>query len=105
MQTTHLFSGKQLTLFEIEPKIKCANRRSVEFSSYLSHEFYQVMVGDPRMTIHGWKQLAEWSIEHSCLSPTEIKGAKKIHAAAWEAFCQWIVSTYGSEADALMDTT
>ena len=76
---------------------KRANR-SVKSSSSLSHEFYQVMVGDPRMTIHGWKQLAEWSIEHSCLSADEIKRAKDIHARAWEAFCQWIVSEYGDFA-------
>ncbi|KAK5163037.1 uncharacterized protein LTR77_010971 [Saxophila tyrrhenica] len=65
------------------------------FSSTLSYEFYQVMVGDPRMNIHGWKQLAEWSLEHSCLSPGEIHLAKGIYARQWEAFCQWVVDEYG----------
>jgi adenosine deaminase CECR1 len=51
------------------------------------------------MTIHGWKQLAEWSIEHSCLSPKEIQVAKEIHAREWEEFCQWVVATYGAEVD------
>lgn len=63
------------------------------------------MVGDPRMTVHGWKQLAEWSIEHSCLDPTDIKRAQEIFAKDWEAFCQWVVSTYGNESNEAMDTT
>jgi adenosine deaminase CECR1 len=59
------------------------------------------MVGDPRMNIHGWKQLAEWSLEHSCLSDDEISQAKAIHARDWDAFCQWVVSTYKGYADSL----
>ena len=61
------------------------------------------MVGDPRMTIHGWKQLAQWSLEHSCLSDREIKDAKKIHAREWEDFCKWIVKEYGKFADDLSE--
>ena len=68
-------------------------------SSSLSHEFYQVMIGDPRMTVHGWKQLAEWSIEHSCLSPAEIREAKQIHAEDWRSFCMWVVENYGTYLD------
>ena len=59
------------------------------------------MVGDPRMNIHGWRQLAEWSLEHSCLSVEEIKQAKAIHAREWEGYCQWVVRTYKRYADAL----
>lgn len=47
------------------------------------------------MNLHGWKQLAQWSIEHSCLSKEEVKKGKEIHARDWEAFCEWIVETYG----------
>lgn len=72
-------------------------------SSSLSHEFYQVMVGDTRMSIHGWKQLAEWSIEHSCLSSVQRKGALEIFAAEWETFCQWVVDSYGEYAATLPD--
>ena len=59
------------------------------------------MVGDPRMTIHGWKQLAEWSLEHSCLDHKQKQEAKKIHSRDWEQFCQWVVDEYGAYADAL----
>ncbi|KAK4546970.1 hypothetical protein LTR36_001702 [Oleoguttula mirabilis] len=72
-------------------------------SSSLSHEFYQVMVGDTRMTIHGWKQLAEWSLEHSCLTEAELKQAMEIFGRDWEVFCQWVVETYGEYADGLPD--
>jgi adenosine deaminase CECR1 len=51
------------------------------------------------MTIHGWKQLAEWSIEHSCLDEGQIQEAKAIHAREWERFCEWIVRTFGAEVD------
>ena len=64
-------------------------------SSSLSHEFYQVMVGDTRMNVHGWKQLAEWSIEHSCLNDAERERAMDIFARDWETFCAWVVNTYG----------
>ena len=70
-------------------------------SSSLSHEFYQVMVGDTRMTLHGWKQLVEWSIEHSCLTVDEIGRAKGILKREWEIFCEWVVTTYGDYADSL----
>ncbi|QIW95949.1 hypothetical protein AMS68_001467 [Peltaster fructicola] len=73
------------------------------FSSTLSHEFYQVMVGDTRMTIHGWRQLVEWSIEHSCLSDDERKEALRILARDWEEYCQWIVKEYGEYAAGLKE--
>lgn len=71
------------------------NRALSTDSSSLSHEFYQVLVGDPRMSLHGWKQLAQWSIEHSCISAEEVKRGKEIHAREFEAFCKWIVENYG----------
>ncbi|OQO06612.1 hypothetical protein B0A48_08397 [Cryoendolithus antarcticus] len=73
------------------------------FRSSISHEFYQVMVGDPRMTLHGWKQLAEWSLEHACLTESEVARGLRILRADWEIYCQWIVDTYGAEADAEED--
>ena len=59
------------------------------------------MVGDTRMTVHGWKQLAEWSLQHSCLTPEELKKAMEIFGREWEAFCKWIVETYGEYARGL----
>lgn len=49
------------------------------------------------MNLHGWKQLAQWSIEHSCLTKEEIKRGKDIHAREWEKFCKWIVDEYAAE--------
>lgn len=70
-------------------------------SHSLSFEFYQVMVGDTRMTIHGWKQLAQWSIEHSCLSDCEKARAMEIFGRDWEAFCKHVVATYQDDAAAI----
>jgi len=53
------------------------------------------------MTIHGWKQLAEWSIEHACLSETEQKRGLEIFRREWEGACKWIVETYGEYANSL----
>lgn len=53
------------------------------------------------MNIHGWKQLAEWSIEHSCLSEEEKARGLEIFRQEFEAFCQWIVEAYGEVANAL----
>lgn len=69
----------------------------------LSFEFYQVMVGDTRMSVHGWKQLAQWSIQHSCLSDAEGMRAMAIFERDWGDFCDWVVATYGEYADGLPD--
>ncbi|KAI1380431.1 Metallo-dependent hydrolase [Hypoxylon crocopeplum] len=41
------------------------------FRSTLSHDFYEVMVGNRNMNLYGWRQLAQWSIDHSCLNQDE----------------------------------
>ncbi|KAF2838162.1 adenosine deaminase [Patellaria atrata CBS 101060] len=69
------------------------------FSSSLSHEFYQVMVGTPKFSLHGWRQLALWSLEHSCLTDAEKERAINIFTARWEAFCQWIIDEHGPKAN------
>jgi adenosine deaminase CECR1 len=53
------------------------------------------------MNIHGWKQLAEWSIEYSCLSKDDALKAYGIFAREWETFCEWIIAEYGELADSL----
>ncbi|PSN58687.1 cat eye syndrome critical region protein 1 [Corynespora cassiicola Philippines] len=65
------------------------------FSNSMSHEFYQVLVGDPLMSIHGWKQLSRWSLEYSCLSPEDKNSGLKIHSKSWEEFCRRVVEIYG----------
>ncbi|KAF1815202.1 Metallo-dependent hydrolase, partial [Eremomyces bilateralis CBS 781.70] len=64
------------------------------FSSSVSDEFYQVMVGSTTMNLHGWRQLAEWSITHSCLSDGEKTKAFEIFWADWERYCDWVIETY-----------
>jgi adenosine deaminase CECR1 len=61
----------------------------------MSHEFYQIMVGAPSMSLYSWKQLALWSIEYSCLNdPDKIKG-RDILLQTWAVFCAEIVEEYG----------
>jgi adenosine deaminase CECR1 len=61
----------------------------------MSHEFYQIMVGAPTMSLYSWKQLARWSIEYSCLDTEEKKDGRKILDESWSKFCQTIVKDYG----------
>ena len=65
-------------------------------SSTLSHDFYQVMSGFDSMSLHGWRVLAEWSIEHSCMSPQEKDRALTEWNKKWGEFCRWIVDEFGS---------
>ncbi|KAK0629112.1 hypothetical protein B0T17DRAFT_486286 [Bombardia bombarda] len=67
------------------------------FRSRLSHDFYQMMAGKQDMTLHGWRQLIEWSLDHSCL---ESDKRDEIYAAwviMWDDFCKWIIDTYEEE--------
>ncbi|KAK4166426.1 putative adenosine deaminase-related growth factor [Cladorrhinum sp. PSN259] len=58
------------------------------FRSRLSHDFYQVMAGKSDMTLHGFRQLIEWSIEHSCMEP-EVKAKVYIDwEKMWNYFCK-----------------
>ncbi|KAI1458779.1 Metallo-dependent hydrolase [Annulohypoxylon moriforme] len=41
------------------------------FESTLSHDFYEFLVGNRNMNLFGWRQLARWSIDHSCMSLVE----------------------------------
>ncbi|PVH90033.1 Metallo-dependent hydrolase [Periconia macrospinosa] len=64
------------------------------FSNSMSHEFYQIMVGAPTISVHSWKQLALWSIEYSCLDEKEKKEAKTYFMRAWGEFCKYVVSEF-----------
>lgn len=61
----------------------------------MSHEFYQIMVGAPTISLYSWKQLARWSIEYSCLSPAQQAEGRKILDDNWKVFCQNVVDKYG----------
>ena len=63
--------------------------------SSLSHDFYQVMIGSESMTLLGWKQLAKWSLEHSCMNPDEMESVTAEWERRWGDFCLWIVDEYG----------
>ncbi|KAM7224062.1 CECR1-like protein [Rhypophila decipiens] len=69
------------------------------FRSRLSHDFYQMMAGKPDMTLHGWRQLIEWSIEHSCTDGDERKELYESWLAIWEKFCQNMVAHYEGELE------
>lgn len=55
------------------------------------------------MSIHGWKQLAVWSLEHACLDEGEQTKAKAIFEREWEGFCGWVVETFGQLARGLRE--
>lgn len=59
--------------------------------STLSHDFYQVMAGKSDMTLHGFRQLIQWSIEHSCMEPDLKVEVQKDWEKKWEVFCQQII--------------
>jgi adenosine deaminase CECR1 len=61
----------------------------------MSHEFYQIMVGAPTMSLYSWKQLAKWSIQYSCLEVEEKKEGQDILDKSWKEFCQTVVREYG----------
>lgn len=49
------------------------------------------MAGKSDMTLHGLRQLAEWSIEHACMEPELKQEVRESWGKAWDAFCQRIV--------------
>jgi adenosine deaminase CECR1 len=53
------------------------------------------------MSIHGWRQLVEWSIQYSCLCEAQQIHARSILKQEWEVFCKWIIDEYGEYADTL----
>jgi adenosine deaminase CECR1 len=65
----------------------------------MPHEFYQVIVGAPTMTLYSWKQLARWSIEYSYLSAEQQEQAYTILDKSWNEFCAKVVEVYGTLMD------
>ncbi|KAK3995893.1 hypothetical protein QBC44DRAFT_305082 [Cladorrhinum sp. PSN332] len=60
------------------------------FRSRLSHDFYQIMAGKSDMTLHGFRQLIEWSIEHSCMEPVLKEEVYHDWEIMWNSFCRRI---------------
>lgn len=71
------------------------SRLTPAFRSRLSHDFYQTFVGKADMTLHGWRQLIEWSIEHSCMEDQLRKDIYADWERRWNEFCRWVVNEYG----------
>lgn len=65
------------------------------FNSTLSHDFYQAMIGKPDMTLFGWKQLIEWSLDHACMSPDEHRDVRRAWEAKWEKFLDDAIEEFG----------
>jgi adenosine deaminase CECR1 len=84
-----------------DPILASTDSLTILFSNSVSHEFYQIMVGAPSMSLYGWHQLTEWSITHSCLSTEQQIEAHQILKNEWKDFCHWVVDTYGAHADTL----
>lgn len=71
----------------------------------LTYEFYQVLVGDPTMNLHGWKQLALWSMQHSCLDDDQRAQLQSTFEREWAGFCQWVVDTYSQFCQTISDSS
>ncbi|KAF2844598.1 Metallo-dependent hydrolase [Plenodomus tracheiphilus IPT5] len=67
------------------------------FGNSMSHEFYQVMVGTPTMSLYGWKQLARWSLDYSCLSAEDKVEGHRLFDKDWNTFCKRVVKEYNVE--------
>lgn len=53
------------------------------------------MMGKSDMTLYGWKQLIEWSLQHSCLSKEEYDSIHGDWVKRWEAFLDEVIAEFG----------
>ncbi|KAI0417807.1 hypothetical protein F5X98DRAFT_363528 [Xylaria grammica] len=81
----------------LEEKMHCAvsSDNGTLFKSTLSHDFYEVLAGNDNINLYGWKQLARWSIEHSCLSPDELRRTLAEWEKRWQDFIMAITKGSG----------
>ncbi|KAI1116538.1 hypothetical protein F5Y14DRAFT_449052 [Nemania sp. NC0429] len=77
----------------LDEKMHCAvsSDNGTIFNSTLSHDFYEVMAGHEDINIYAWKQLARWSIEHSCLSGEERRRMLREWEKRWEEFVDAVI--------------
>lgn len=52
------------------------------------------------MTLYGWKQLIEWSLQHSCLSKEEYSTIHGDWLRKWDEFLDEVIEEFGSEVGA-----
>jgi len=57
------------------------------------------MIGKSDMSLHGWRQLIEWSLQHSCMSIDERQNVRAEWEKRWDAFLDWMLEEYGAIAD------
>lgn len=53
------------------------------------------MIGKEDMTLFGWKQLIEWSLEHACMSKDEYAAVHREWAKRWDVFVDEVVEEFG----------
>ena len=46
------------------------------------------------MNLHGWRQLIEWSIQHSCMTAVERASAEAVFRNEWAKFVDRTLETY-----------
>ncbi|KAI0437603.1 hypothetical protein F4803DRAFT_538021 [Xylaria telfairii] len=83
----------------LEENLHCAvsSDNGTLFKSTLSHDFYEVMAGHRKINLYGWKQLARWSIEHSCLSTDERRRTLIEWEKRWQEFIDILVRASNNE--------
>ncbi|KAJ5609943.1 hypothetical protein N7510_006662 [Penicillium lagena] len=64
------------------------------YRSSSSHELYQLTIGSRKISLPGWKRLAEWSFDYSCMDEDEKICRQKRFQEDWQLFCTWIVENF-----------
>lgn len=96
------YSGKRLVTTMTKIVLTVSGARGDAKNSFsLTWEFYQAMVGSPLMSLYGWRQFAETSIDYSCLSEEEKERARRILKDDFMKFHKWIIKEYQTYAAGL----
>lgn len=90
--TINADNGTLFRYADAAPTLVFYNADPLCHRSTLSHDFYQVMAGKSDMTLHGFRQLIEWSIEHSCMEKDLKDEVRADWEKMWEVFCQDIIN-------------
>jgi adenosine deaminase CECR1 len=57
------------------------------------------MVGKADMTLHGWRQLIEWSLQHSCMEDSLRAEAERRWEGLWDKFLDAVIDEFESVLD------
>ncbi|KAK0628280.1 hypothetical protein B0T17DRAFT_504973 [Bombardia bombarda] len=52
------------------------------------------MIGKADMTVHGWRQLIEWSLEHACMDEAERVKIFTSWERRWKGWLKWVIEDY-----------